>query len=62
MPARVLISAEELRSAVKRLAGELSDAYNDGVILVAVLKGSVCFLADYRSRAARFEKYFTSRY
>jgi hypoxanthine phosphoribosyltransferase len=46
VPARVLISAEELRSAVKRLAGELSDAYNDGVVLVAVLKGSVCFLAD----------------
>ena len=31
---------------MKRLAGELSDAYPDGVLLVAVLKGSVCFLSD----------------
>lgn len=45
-PARVLISAEELRAGVTRLAGELSEAYDDGVVLVAVLKGSVPFLAD----------------
>jgi hypoxanthine phosphoribosyltransferase len=31
---------------VRRLAGELSAAYDDGVVLVAVLKGSVPFLAD----------------
>jgi hypoxanthine phosphoribosyltransferase len=31
---------------VKRLAGEISDSYDDGVVLVAVLKGSVPFLAD----------------
>jgi hypoxanthine phosphoribosyltransferase len=41
-----LISAEELRSGVRRLAGEVSAAYDDGVVLVAVLKGSVPFLAD----------------
>ena len=45
-PPRVLITAEELREGVRRLAGELSDAYEDGVLLVAVLKGSVMFLAD----------------
>jgi hypoxanthine phosphoribosyltransferase len=44
--ARTLISAEELRRGVRRLAGELSAAYEDGVVLVAVLKGSVPFLAD----------------
>jgi hypoxanthine phosphoribosyltransferase len=43
---RVLISAEELRAGVERLAAELSAAYDDGVVLVAVLKGSVWFLAD----------------
>jgi hypoxanthine phosphoribosyltransferase len=31
---------------VRRLAGEISAAYDDGVVLVAVLKGSVPFLAD----------------
>jgi hypoxanthine phosphoribosyltransferase len=43
---RTLISAEELRSSVRRLAGEISAAYENGVVLVAVLKGSVPFLAD----------------
>lgn len=43
---KVLIPAEELRAGVGRLAAELSDAYDDGVLLVAVLKGSVPFLAD----------------
>lgn len=45
-PARVLIPADELRAGVGRLAEEISDAYDDGVLLVAVLKGSVPFLAD----------------
>jgi hypoxanthine phosphoribosyltransferase len=31
---------------VRRLAGEISGSYDDGVVLVAVLKGSVPFLAD----------------
>lgn len=44
--ARVLISSQELRAGVARLAGEISEAYDDGVVLVAVLKGSVPFLAD----------------
>jgi hypoxanthine phosphoribosyltransferase len=45
-PARVLITTDELRAGVERLAAELSDAYEDGVLLVAVLKGSVPFLSD----------------
>jgi hypoxanthine phosphoribosyltransferase len=44
--APVLIGAEELAAGVRRLAGELSEAFGDGVVLVAVLKGSVLFLAD----------------
>ena len=31
---------------MRRLAGEISAAYDDGLVLVAVLKGSVPFLAD----------------
>ena len=46
MPAPVLITAEELHAGVERLASELSLSYGDGVILVAVLKGGVWFLAD----------------
>jgi hypoxanthine phosphoribosyltransferase len=42
----VLLSAEELQAGVERLAGELSSSYQDGVVLVAVLMGSVPFLAD----------------
>ena len=44
--ARVLIPTDVLRAGVERLAVELSEAYGDGVLLVAVLKGSVPFLAD----------------
>ena len=43
---RELISREQLAAGVGRLAHELSVAYQDGVLLVAVLKGSVLFLAD----------------
>jgi hypoxanthine phosphoribosyltransferase len=42
----VLIPEDELHAGVRRLAEELSAAYPDGVVLVAVLKGSVPFLAD----------------
>ncbi|HEY1635701.1 MAG TPA: hypoxanthine phosphoribosyltransferase [Acidimicrobiales bacterium] len=44
--ARVLIDSDELRTRVSRLGAELSAAYPGGMVLVAVLKGSVCFLAD----------------
>jgi len=43
---QTLISADELRTGVQRLAREISAAYDDGVVLIAVLKGSVPFLAD----------------
>jgi len=43
---RTLIAPDELRAGVTRLAAEISAAYDDGVVLVAVLKGSVPFLAD----------------
>ena len=42
----MLIGRDELRAGVARLASELSAAHADGVLLVAVLKGSVPFLAD----------------
>ena len=45
-PARVLITTEELQAEVHRLAAEISDTYDHGVVLVAVLKGSLPFLAD----------------
>jgi hypoxanthine phosphoribosyltransferase len=44
--ARVVIPTEELHAGVRRVATELSEAYPGGVLLVAVLKGSVWFLAD----------------
>jgi hypoxanthine phosphoribosyltransferase len=43
---RLLVSTEELHVGVSRLGREISEAYPDGVLLVAVLKGSVPFLAD----------------
>jgi hypoxanthine phosphoribosyltransferase len=46
VPVRTLISAAELQAGVRRLGRDLSAAYEDGVVLVAVLKGSVLFLAD----------------
>ena len=42
----VLLDETEIGEVVSRLAGELSQAYDDGVVLVAVLRGSVSFLAD----------------
>lgn len=45
-PPRVVIPPDELRAGVRRLGAEISAAYDDGVVLVAVLKGSVPFLAD----------------
>lgn len=43
---RVLFERHEIQGAVERLASQLSATYDDGVVLVAVLKGSVLFLAD----------------
>ena len=46
MPARPLIAAGELRRRVRELALDLDATYPDGVVVVAVLKGSLIFLAD----------------
>ncbi|HYD10666.1 MAG TPA: hypoxanthine phosphoribosyltransferase, partial [Acidimicrobiales bacterium] len=43
---RILFDREQVQAAVQRLADDLSTTYDDGVVLVAVLKGSVLFLAD----------------
>jgi hypoxanthine phosphoribosyltransferase len=45
-PARVLIPSDGLHARVDELAKELSADHPDGVLLVAVLKGSTLFLAD----------------
>jgi hypoxanthine phosphoribosyltransferase len=44
--ARVLIGPDEVRAGVARIAAEIDEAHDDGLVLVAVLKGSVPFLAD----------------
>ena len=44
--ARELFSAVELASAVRRLGAAVSAAHPDGVVLAAVLAGSVWFAAD----------------
>lgn len=41
-----VIGAEELVVGVRKLATDLSSTYDDGVVLVGVLKGCVMFLAD----------------
>jgi len=47
---RRLLSALELEGIVSRLGAEISAEHPDGVVLVGVLKGSVCFLADLARR------------
>ena len=42
----VLLGEDEIQATVARLGQELSAVYDDGVVLVALLKGSVVFLAD----------------
>ena len=42
----MLISAGELAAAAERVAAEISAVHTDGVVLVAVLKGSLPFLSD----------------
>ena len=43
---RTLLGAGELSAIARRLGGEIRRDYPDGVVLVALLKGSICFLAD----------------
>lgn len=46
MTSAILLDEEQIAEAVGRLGAELSAAYEHGVILVGLLKGSVVFLAD----------------
>ncbi|MDP8987797.1 MAG: hypoxanthine phosphoribosyltransferase [Actinomycetota bacterium] len=46
MPATVLVPSEALHRQVGRLGRDVSVAYPQGVVLIALLKGSVVFLAD----------------
>lgn len=43
---RPLLDADELAAIARRLGGEIRRDYPDGVVMVALLKGSVFFLAD----------------
>lgn len=43
---RVVIARDVLRAGVRRVADEIAAAHPDGVLLIAVLKGSVPFTAD----------------
>jgi hypoxanthine phosphoribosyltransferase len=45
-PPVTLISPDELAAGVRRLGGALSETYDDGVVLVSVLKGSLIFVSD----------------
>ncbi len=42
----ILLDREEIEATVERIAAEISERFGDGVILAAVLRGSVPFLAD----------------
>ena len=42
----LLLDESEVAATVHRLADELSERHEDGVVLVAVLRGSIPFLAD----------------
>lgn len=42
----LLLDESEIASTVQRIADELSARHEDGVVLIAVLRGSVPFLAD----------------
>jgi len=44
--ARILHERDEIAAATARLGSEISDAYPAGVSFVAVLKGSIFFVAD----------------
>lgn len=47
-----LLSAATLSVIVRRLGGEISDDHPGGVVLVGVLKGSVCLMADLVRRVS----------
>ncbi|HEV2361158.1 MAG TPA: hypoxanthine phosphoribosyltransferase [Acidimicrobiales bacterium] len=48
--ARPLIEPDDLKAATLRLGAEITSDHPEGVVLVGLLKGSVCFLADLARR------------
>lgn len=43
----VLLSEEEIKNIVKRIAGQINEDYKDkNLLLICVLKGSICFMSD----------------
>ena len=46
MPATILLDADDVSRHVRRLAAEIEADHPDGVVLVAVLKGALLFVAD----------------
>ncbi|MEM9467121.1 MAG: hypoxanthine phosphoribosyltransferase [Actinomycetota bacterium] len=42
----ILLDGDGINDVVARLAGDLSDRYDDGVVMIGVLRGSVPFMAD----------------
>jgi hypoxanthine phosphoribosyltransferase len=46
----VLVGSEELQRRVSELGAEISRDYEDGVLLIGILKGAVLFLADLMRR------------
>jgi hypoxanthine phosphoribosyltransferase len=46
MPASVLLDAETIARTVERLGREIEADHPDGVLLIGVLKGALCFVAD----------------
>jgi hypoxanthine phosphoribosyltransferase len=52
MPASVLLDADTIAETVARLGAEIENDHPDGVLLVAVLKGALLFVADL-ARAIR---------
>ena len=46
----ILIGSEELQRRVGELGAEISRDYQDGVLLIGILKGAVLFLADLMRR------------
>ncbi|MGH9294024.1 MAG: phosphoribosyltransferase [Acidimicrobiales bacterium] len=49
---RTLLTSEELAVVVARLGGEISLDHPEGVVLLGILKGSICLVADL-ARALR---------
>ena len=46
MPATVLLDADAVAAHVARLGAEIERDHPDGVLLIAVLKGALIFVAD----------------